>query len=98
MNAAHQLYLLGEGTVIPANTAVIIIADNESITLSKSSETTTVSISGEGNILLGSNAPVAVSTVSGTPYVLGVVNGALGFYKYIGTAIPAAKAYYIVNE
>ena len=49
-----------------------------------------------GNILQGSASAVPVAGLSGTPYVLGKVGDALGFYQYTGTSIPAGKAYYVV--
>lgn len=97
MNASNQLYLLGEGNVIPANTAVIIISDTDTITLTKT-DNASAEVSGGANILVGSDSDTAASGITtGTPYVLSIVNNALGFYKFTGT-IPANKAYYIVNE
>lgn len=93
------MYLLGEdGRVIPASTAVVIISDSAEVTLTKSDASSAVTVNGGGNILVGSTSPTAMNTVSGTPYVLGIVGGTLGFYKFTGTGIPAGKAYYIVNE
>ncbi len=97
MNASNKLYLLGEGNVIPANTAVIIISDVETITLTKA-DNASATVSGGANILVGVDSDTAVSGISGTPYVLSIVNDTLGFYKYTGSNIPANKAYYIVNE
>jgi hypothetical protein len=98
MNASYQLYLLGEGNVIPANTAVIIISDTDTITLTKT-DNASATVSGGANILVGSDSDTAVSGITtGNPYVLSIVNNILGFYKYTGTTIPANKAYYIVNE
>ena len=98
MNSSKQLYLLGEdGSVIPANTAVVVIADSPSIILTKSDDDTAIDVNGASNVLVGSETDVLVSGVDGTPYVLGVKNGSLGFYQYIGTSIPAYKAYYIVK-
>lgn len=99
MNNSYQLYQLGtDGSIIPANTAVIIIADSDSIVLNEVFTTSSISINGESNVLLGSDVPVAVSGISGTPYVMGIKDGVIGFYQYTGANIPAAKAYYIVNE
>ena len=95
LNSNKQLYQLGDGNVIPANTAVVIISDTDLITLKKSTSAS-ASVSGGGNILVGSDSDIAVS--SGTPYVLGNVGDALGFYKYTGDKVPAMKAYYIVNQ
>lgn len=98
VNTSKQLYLLGTtGSAIPANTAVVVIADKASITLTKS-DSAAASENGGGNILQGSNEAVAVSGLAGTPYVLGVIGEVLGFYKYTGTEIPANKAYYVVND
>lgn len=52
------------------------------------------------NILRGAEAPVAVSggKVDGkTVYVLGIVEGKLGFYQFSGSVIPAGKAYYLAE-
>lgn len=98
LNTSHQLYLLGDGSEIPVGTAVIIIADSSSITLTKSTATDVVEISGSTNILVGADSAKAVSSITGTPYVLGIVGGTLGFYKYTGDKVPAMKAYYIVNQ
>ena len=97
MNSAdHQLYLLGDGDIIPANTAVVIISDVEAITLTKDSDTA-VPVSGTDNILHGSNYGVTVSDIpTGTPYVLGIPDAKpLGFYQFTGAEIPANKAYYV---
>lgn len=97
MNSSHKLYLLGDGSVIPANTAVIIIADSASLTLTKTDDVV-VEISGTENILRGSSYGMDISRISGTPYVLGIKSNALKFYKYIGNTVPANKVYYIYNE
>ena len=96
MDDSHVLYRLGDdGTEIPANTAVVIIANSASITLTKSSSTDTVDTHSVVNILEGSDVAVAKPSV-GTTYVLGVVGGAIGFYEYTATDnIPAAKAFYV---
>lgn len=99
MDSNNQLYRLGDdGSVVPAGTAVVVIADSASITLTKSDDDSEVNINGSTNILQGSNSPVEVSGLSGTPYVLGIKNGKVGFYHYKGSSIPAIKAYYVVND
>ena len=96
MNSSKQLYLLGtDGSVIPANTAVIIISDSADVTLTKSNASSAVTVNGGANILLGSDSPVAKYLISGTPYVLGIYGGELGLYKFTGDGIPANKAYYV---
>ena len=96
MNASKQLYRLGtDGTVVPENTAVVIISDVPTVTLTKTADAGTAAVNGGANILQGSNAPVAKT---GTQYVLGKKNNKIGFYLFNGTSIPANKAYYVVNE
>ena len=97
MNADHQLYLLGtDGSIVPERTAVVIIADQEEIILTQKNAGT-AEVFGNKNILKGSDDTVAKSGLSGTPYVLGIVDNKLGFYEFAGTTIPAKKAYYIVK-
>lgn len=99
LNSSNKLYLLGsDGSVIPAGTAVIIISDTATPSLTQIPNVGAISVYGDENILRGSSSGRAVSGLSGTPYVMGVVGGTLGFYKYTGETIPAGKAYYIVNE
>lgn len=99
MNSDHELYRLGSnGKVIPANTAVVIMSDAQSITLTKSNSTSPVTVNGGANILRGSNYSIEAANLSGTPHVMGKVNNALGYYEYSGASIPAMKAYYKVNE
>ena len=93
MDENKNLYRVGpDGTVIPENTAVVIISDTETITLTQNNKAS-ASVH-DTNILQGSNAPVAKT---GTQYVLGKVGNKIGFYQFNGTNIPANKAYY-VNE
>lgn len=107
MDASHHLFRLGtDGKTIPADVAVVIISDNALISYSFTNDTSPVTINGGGNILYGSNSDVTVTVgqvqvpgsdpaVYGTPYVLSVNAGVLGFYQYTGTSIPAGKAYYV---
>ena len=93
MDAEHHLYRLGtDGRVIKENTAVVIISDKQNISLTLDSGTAPViDHASGGNILHGFDTP---TEVSGTPYVLSVVDGFLGFRAYSG-AVPANKAYYV---
>ena len=109
MDSTKHLYRLGtDGRTIPANTAVVIIADSQNITLSKDDDDTTITDHAPGgNILYGGpvtpdsehKVPVLGSDpeVKGFPYVLSVdSNAVIGFRQYVGTdAIPADKAYYV---
>ena len=85
-------HLIGDdGSVIPANTPVVIMSDTGNITLTKLASTTVTPYA--GNILLGSDTEIP--TPAGTVYVLNKSGDTLGFYKYTGTTIPAHKAYYV---
>ena len=99
MDSYHHLYRLGtDGRTIPAGVAVVIISDKAEITLTRTADTSDITINGGGNILQGSDNEVLISSLSGTPYVLGVVNGVLGFHEYVPTnsqKVPAHKAYYV---
>ncbi|MCR5828063.1 MAG: hypothetical protein K6G53_06570 [Bacteroidales bacterium] len=88
-------YRIGEDSrVIPAGTAVIIVADAAEVTLTKLDSTEVTAHA--GNILVGSDTEIAQP--AGNVYVLGIVESTLGFYKYTGSVIPAGKAYYVVSE
>ena len=103
MDNNHDLYRVGDGSVIPANCAVIIMAEASALTgVSGGSGTltltaTTASATPEdGNILQGvdvATAPSALVTGTKKVYVLGASGGTFGFFQFIGT-IPANKAYY----
>ena len=93
MNASKQLYRLGSnGRSISANTAVVIIADVETITLTKAESEEAVTVNGGENILQGGDFSVANT---GNQYVLGKKEGVIGFFKFTGASIPANKAYYV---
>ena len=103
MDDHYHLYRVGtDGSIIPAGQAVVILADKSALsgtnagsgTLTLTVTDSTADIHGT-NILRGSDSDVAISGISGTPYVLGIVDGKLGFYEYKGGDIPAHKAYYI---
>ena len=92
-------YRIGDGSVIPAATAAIIVSDDTSITMS-GLYSTAVTARGS-SILLGSDTPVAVTegkVEDKTPYVIGISGGVLGLYRFSGESIPAGKAYYLKAE
>ena len=97
MDSSKHLYRLGtDGRVVPAGMAVLVIANSASITLEPDYGTADIIDHSGGNILRGGPATVTAGKVDGkTPYVLGVVDGVVGFYKFTGTEIPANKAYYL---
>ena len=103
MKDDHALYRVGDGSIIPANCAVVIIADTAELTLTSTDSSATPE---SGNILLGVSADTKASTlltpaVPGSNLYLTAVyvlsrdsDGNFGFFKFSGT-IPANKAYYV---
>ncbi len=88
-----------DGSVIPHGTAVIVVADAASITLTKLASTDVTAHA--GNILQGSDTAVTVTAGKvddKVPYVLNISSEVLGFYKFNGSTIPAGKAYYLKSE
>lgn len=94
-------YRIGEDSdVIPAGTAVVIIADASALSEGKLNMTVLASTdvtARPGSILRGSDT--AIAKPSGTVYVLGVDgSGAMTFKTFTGSEIPGGKAYYLVTE
>jgi hypothetical protein len=81
--------------VIPANTAVILKADEGTYTFEATEEA--VTSSDNANALQGTTTDLATSEVSGTVYVLSTstTNG-VGFYKFSGETLAANKAYLVL--
>lgn len=95
MDQYNYLHRIGtDGRTIPATTAVVILSDQKDITLNYTTESATL----HGiNILKGSVSPVALKNGrlgNAIPYVVGVVNSALGLYPFTGSELPAGKAFY----
>ncbi|MBO4656818.1 MAG: hypothetical protein J5639_03500 [Bacteroidales bacterium] len=107
MGSDYLLYRLGtDGSIIPAGTPVVILAEKATIPLTVTSET--FDIQGT-NILYGTNilisldgdgkVPIPGTENKGDPYVLSINDsGVIGFRLYEGSAIPAHKAYYVKTE
>lgn len=101
MGPDHALYRVGDGSVIPADCAVVVMVEAASaassvdITLTKTDSTATPV---EGNILRGENASTPASTLvtgTGNVYVMGMSGSTFGFFRFTGTTLPANKAYYV---
>ena len=96
------LYRIGESSrVIPAKTAVVILADNPDISLTRQGSTTVTAKS--GNVLTGAGTaiPVTEGKLGGkTVYVLGITGepAALQLHPFTGTKIPAGKVYFLGTE
>ena len=95
-----QLTLHKLGKEIPAGTAVIIVADNDVVSMAT---TTLPPYYGPTNNLRGVDDDTQTSTLgTGTFYVLGMttVNGKqhFGFHRYTGEEMAAHKAYVLVDN
>lgn len=106
MKDDHALYRIGDGSVIPANCAVVIMAEASALTNSTATSglillttTETAAPAVSGNILQGKNVATPVSSLGlqtgQKVYVLGASGGTVGFFQFSGTDVPAGKAYYI---
>ncbi|MDY6297720.1 MAG: hypothetical protein SPL50_05480 [Alloprevotella sp.] len=73
--------------VVPANTGVILNGNYAQCTATLSTE------AGTATSDLTGTTPM-IGTVDGC-YVLSVVNGKLGFYKFVGTELKGFRAYYV---
>jgi len=93
------LHKLGElGKEIPAETAVIIVADNSVVSMTA---TTLTAYSGPTNALRGVDDDTQTSALgTGTFYVLGMTTVGneqhFGFHRYTGSEMAAHKAYVLV--
>ena len=87
MGSDHALYRIGDGSIVPAGCAVVIMSDSASLTLTAISAAVP---SVTGNILRGTTNAANKLGV----YVMSQVNGTFGFFEYTGE-IPANKAYYV---
>ena len=90
MKSDHALYRIGDGSLIPADCAVVIMAESASIEVTA---TTADAPTVTGNILQGTSA--ATAAPAGT-HVMGLLPNTFGFFEFTGTdPIPANKAYYV---
>ena len=82
------------GKVIPAATAVILVCDDNSISMTVSNDEPENTV---GNDLHGVDVSAQTSSLgSGKFYVLGNKNSHFGFHEYTGTSMPARKAYLLL--
>ena len=92
--AAGTLTLHKLGKVIPANTAVVIVAEGNSISMTSCEEAAEYDVS---NDLRGTDVSTSTSSLGeGTFYVLGNQNSHFGFHEYKGTTMVGRKAYLLV--
>jgi ubiquitin len=104
MKSDKALYCIGDGNIIPAGCAAVIIADASAVT-ERVPGVMSIAVSwylGDaptpeaGNILLGSDDAVTPAVSDGQHvYVMSVEGGVPGFYQYDGKEVPAHKVYYV---
>ena len=101
MKSDKVLYCIGDGNIIPAGCAAIIIADASAVTERMPGEKS-IAVSWyfgdaptpeEGNILRGGTIPVL--SEGQHVYVMSVEGGVLGFYRFDGDEVPDHKVYYV---
>ena len=93
-----KLTLHNQGKTIAKGEAVIIVADNNEVSMTKGADGT----KSDDNDLHGvdvetSRDDIQTTLGEGTFYVLGMTNGNFGFHKYTGATMAARKAFVLVN-
>jgi hypothetical protein len=97
---APQLTLHKLGKVIPKGNAVILVGDDDEISMTASDKTATVptnNLQGEDVRTSLDDIKTARSITDGTFYVMGKVGDNFGFFKYTGDYMPARKAFLFVD-
>ena len=95
-NAVGTLTLHKLGKVVPADNAVVIVGEDNAVSMTK--DNTSTATYNVDNDLSGVDEETAVSTLgTGTFYVLSNQNSHFGFHQYTGTTMAAGKAYLLVS-
>ena len=97
---APQLTLHKLGKVIPKGNAVILVGDDNEISMTACDKTATVptnNLQGEDVRTSTADIKTARSITDGTFYVMGKVGENFGFFEYTGAYMPARKAYLLVS-
>ena len=106
LKSDKALYRVGDGTIVPAGCAVVIMADRSSITSDSTfpqtgtlilTATTDAAPTVSGNILLGTSVETSRSNLAqgSLIYVFGKDSFGVGFFGFTGSMVPANKAYYV---
>ena len=94
--AAGTLTLHKLGKVIPAGTAVVIVGEDSSISMTASNEDAEHSVSDD---LRGTDVATSIYSIGdGTFYVLGNKNSHFGFHLFSGTTMAARKAFLFIPD
>ena len=95
-NEVGTLTLHKLGKVVPADNAVVIVGEDNAVSMTKDDTSSTTY--NADNDLRGVDEATAVSKLgTGTFYVLGNQNSHFGFHQYTGTTMAAGKAYLLVS-
>jgi hypothetical protein len=105
-NSCLTLHKIGDGKIIPANQGVIIVADKDNESVSMTIDDFASVDNMPENDLNGCETRESVSDIilrqdhverldqAGNFYVMGMVDGKFGFYKYVNASyMPAHKAF-----
>ena len=108
-NSCLTLHKIGDGKIIPANQGVIIVADKDNESVSMTIDDF-ASVDMPKNDLNGCETRESVSSIlnrlygveymdqAGNVYVMGMVDGKFGFYKYVYATMPAHKAFLYIPQ
>ena len=108
-NSCLTLHKIGDGKIIPANQGVIIVADKDNESVSMTIDDF-ASVDMPKNDLNGCETEESLSDIIkrldhveywdevGNFYVMGMVDGKFGFYKYVHMTMPAHKAFLYIPQ
>ena len=108
-NSCLTLHKIGDGKIIPANQGVIIVADKDNESISMTIDDF-ASVDMPNNDLNGCETRESVPSIlnrlygveymdkAGNVYVMGIVDGKFGFYKYVYATMPAHKAFLYIPQ
>ena len=110
-NSCLTLHKIGDGKIIPANQGVIIVADKDNESVSMTIDDFASVDKMPKNDLNGCETRESVSDIilrldhverwdqAGNFYVMGMVDGKFGFYKYVNASyMPAHKAFLYIPQ
>lgn len=100
LNQGYLCFATYEQDFIPYRTPVVLMTQDASHKITVTPKATKTSDAFfDDNVLLGVNqtTPVTNITTSGTIYTLAAEDNEMAFYKFVGTEIPAHKAYLLLS-
>jgi surface protein len=108
-NSCLTLHKIDDGKIIPAKQGVIIVADKDNESVSMTIDDF-ASVDMPKNDLNGCETEESLSDIilrlddveywdeAGNVYVMGMVDGKFGFYKYVNLTMPAHKAFLYIPQ